>query len=130
MGRQARGRGAPARQFLRLFDLDILALCETRIKHGDPPAVMRDIAPDGYSVIHVHRSPLSNRPAGGGLAVVFRDSLAVKPHSLSPSLSPTTFELQLVKITATSPAVTLVNIYRPPQTSIGDFVDELSCLTF
>jgi len=63
---------------------------------------------------------------GVGLAVVFRDLLAVRPHSLIPSLSPTTFELQLVKITATSPVVTLVNIYRPPQTSISDFVDELS----
>jgi len=38
------------------FGLDILALCETRMKHGDPLAVMCDIAPDGYGVIHVHRS--------------------------------------------------------------------------
>jgi len=122
----APGKIGSIHNILSEFDLDILALCETCIKHDDPPAVMRDIVPDGYSVIHVHRSPLSNWPAGGGLAVVFHDSLAVKPHSLSPLLSPTTFELQLVKITATSPAVTLVNIYWPPQMSTSDFVDELS----
>ena len=68
----------------------------------------------------VERSPGWRRP------VVYRDSLTVRPHQLSETLAPTTFELQLVKITSIMRVVTLANVYRPPQTSSAAFVDELA----
>ena len=61
------------------FKLDVLALCETRIHDADPPTVKSIIAPQGFSVLHVHRDPTASRPAGGGLAVIYRDQLGVRP---------------------------------------------------
>ena len=37
-----------------------------------------------------------------------------------------TFELQLVKVTSITPALTVANIYRPPQTSLSQFHTELA----
>lgn len=118
------GKAASVHDILADFNLDILALSETRIKVADPPAIKNSVAPEGYSVRHVHRSPSSSRPSGGGLAVIYRNSLAVRQHPLCSTLSPATFELQLVTV-STSPALTIVNVYRPPQTSVAGFIDEL-----
>jgi len=68
------------------FNLDTLALCEPRIKPGDPPAIKHGFDLDGYRVLHVHKNAFSSRSAGGGLAVVYRNSLTIKPHQLSSTL--------------------------------------------
>jgi hypothetical protein len=47
------------------FRLDILAVCETRIRQDDPPAMKNSIAPEGYLAQHVHRdSTAAGRVAG------------------------------------------------------------------
>ena len=89
-------------------------------------AIKNDIAPDGYDVTHVHRLATANHPSGGGLALVYRDSFSVKPHPIGSTLSPSTFELQLLRVTSVRPLLSIVNIYRPPSTSLSAFYDELS----
>ena len=106
-------------------NLDLLSLTETWIMDSAPPSVKDDIAPPGFKSLHMHRRS-HKHTRGGGLAVVFRDGLIVKPHSMAGSFSPRTFELQLLSITSSS-SFTLLNIYRPPSSSsILDFCDELS----
>jgi len=96
--------------------LDLLALCETKIHDDDPPAIKDSIAP-----------PAAAHPAGGGLAVVYRDTLDVRAAQLpSPSTTYRTFEYQLIRVSSTRPAVTLANVYRPPSTSVSLFYSELS----
>jgi len=50
-----------------------------RIRDTDPPTVKHSIAPQGFSVLYVHRDPTASYPAGGGLAVIYRDLLGVRP---------------------------------------------------
>ena len=92
-----------------------------------PPAIKCDIAPPGYSALHVHRVLVSGGPTrGGGLAVVHRNTLAARIHPLSDNFKPTTFELQIVKMSSGSSTLALWNIYRPPSGPITAFVDELA----
>jgi len=106
--------------------LDLLALSETRFNHTTPNAICNDIAPDGFCVTHTYRLPTALHPAGGGLAIIHRKELIIKQHPLSGTISPTSFELQLVRITSTKPPITIVNAYRPPSLSVTAFHDELS----
>ena len=108
------------------FDLDLFALCETRIRHDDPPAVKNCIAPIGFSALHVHREPTAAHPAGGGLAIIHRNTLVVRPQRPLSTTTYLTFEYQLVRVTSTRPALTIVNLYRPPSTSVSLFFDELT----
>jgi len=108
------------------YSLDCLALTETRLQADLPSAIKDDIAPGGFSVRHVHRSPSARHPLGGGVALISRDSLTVKPHTLTGQLSPTSFELLLARITSVKPSITVAVVYRPPDSSISQFISELS----
>ena len=108
------------------FSVDLLALSETRISHSTPNAIKSDIAPAGFSVMHVHRNPAAIHPSGGGLALICRNEITIKPHPLAATLCPTSFELQLVRITSMKPSITVVNAYRPPSLSVAQFHDELA----
>ena len=101
------------------FRLDLLALCETKTHEDDPP--------DGFPALHVHRDLAAAHPTGGGLAVVYHDTLDVCAAQL-PSLLTTyrTFEYQLIRVSSMRPAVTLANVYRPPSTSVSLFYSEFS----
>ena len=45
-------------------------------------------------------------------------------------MSPSSFEVQLVRLTSITPPITVAAIYRPPDSSRSIFVDELSELLF
>ena len=80
--------------------IDLLALTETWVTSHTPRAVYADLAPPGYAVLNVPREIRRGGPQqGGGLAVVFRDSIVVRPLVLT-NLSVKTFEVQIVKIIA------------------------------
>ena len=64
---------------------------------------------------------------GGRLAVVFRHNLIVRRHPLSDSLSPRTFEAQLVRVGLPPSSHTVLHIYTPQwKSTVAEFVDELS----
>ena len=87
---------------------------------------MNEIAPAGYGVFLVHRPVVPGGPTrGGGLAVIHRNTVPVRVHSLAAALPPTNQERQVVGIVLPSSSVTIVNIYRPPSGPITQFLDEL-----
>ena len=108
--------------------LDALFLTETWFTSDTPAAVTSDIAPPHYAVLNVPRQLCSGGPSrGGGLAVVFRHNLVVRRHPLSDSLSPRTFEAQLVRVGLPPSSHTVLHVYRPQwKSTVAEFVDELS----
>ena len=129
----ASGKVALIHNIIADYELDFLALSETWFTTDTPVSTMNDIAlAPGYSSLHVPR-PMVNGGAsrGGGLSVVFRDSVVVRRHPLADKFCPSTFELQLIRVGLPPSTVHAVfNIYRPqriPQrsTSVAAFVDEL-----
>lgn len=121
----ARNKAAIIHDVIDENSLDCLVLTETRLQADLPSAIKDDIAPEGFSVRHVHRSPAARHPLGGGLALISRESLTVKSHPLSCPLSPTSFELLLARVTSVKPSITIAAVYRPPDSSISQFITEL-----
>ena len=76
-------------------DLSLLALTETWIKTDDPPVIKNDPAPPGYRIMYVHREN-PDQTRGGGLAIVYRDSINVSPRN--HNITHTSFEFILVNI--------------------------------
>ena len=107
--------------------IDLLALTETWVTSNTPRAVYADLVPPGYAVLNVPREIRRGGPQqGGGLAVVFRDSIVDRPLALT-NLNVKTSELQTVRIIAPPSSHVVVNIYRPPSTPLaGDIFDELA----
>jgi len=133
--RSARNKAALIHDLINDSQLDILTLTETWFRPDDPPSITDDAAPDGFTIRNVirrrpslhHKSSPNRLSIGGGLAVIYRNDLPVSPHTPVDRLpSVSSFELQLVRIGCFNPATTLINIYRPPSTNIGVFINELS----
>ena len=73
--------------------------------------VKNNITPVIYSVMHVHRYRLRAHPYGGGFALARRNFVFVEPHQLASMLtSHPSFKLQLIKITSTTPSITVANL--------------------
>jgi hypothetical protein len=85
-------KSAQIHDILSNFELDILALSETRFLSSTHNAIKNDIAPAGYLVHHTPRHPNAIHPSGGGLAFLHRDDIVVKPHPLAVSIAPSSFE--------------------------------------
>ena len=110
--------------------LDILALSETWMCTDTLNCIKRDIAPEGFSVLHVHRSGTTGRPwSGGGLAIIYRSTLDVSVHPRFEELCTSTSlcEIQLARLGRASSSITIANIYRPLG-AMGDFYDDLATL--
>ena len=103
--------------------LDVAALCETRTRIGQHDAINRDFVPDGYDVIN---DPRTDGRRGGGLAILFRSSLNVV-NVVSKSTR-TTYDLLLAAIDTGGDRILLANIYRPPDTNLNTFFEELADL--
>ena len=131
--RSCRSKAALLHSIISDNSLDILALQETWLATEDPPAITRDIAPAGFTVLHVFRDTtrVDGPVSGGGLAVVARGGLRARPHPLASSFRPRHFELQLVRLGEDSCPIAVANVYRRPS-SVGRpnpvpaFIEELS----
>lgn len=121
-----RNKAAIVHDLISDYSIDCLALNETRMQADMPSAIRDDAAPPGYVIQHVYRSQTADRPLGGGLALISRNHVIIKPHPLATSLSPVSFELLLVRLTSSKPPLTAAVVYRPPGGSILQFNEELS----
>jgi len=101
-------------------DLDVLAVAETCIRDDDPCVMKRDSVPCGYDIVHVPRPSHTTRSRGGGLCVIHRESIRVKPHR---TVQYNSFECQLLKLVhvddKTVEYTTMAIIYRPPATALS-----------
>ena len=87
------------------------------------------MAPCNFSVLHVHRQlAASGSTRGGGLAIVYNESVAVRPLDSPVKTAPSSFEVQLVSLDSSSPSTIIMNIYRSPSSSMSTFLDELADL--
>jgi len=83
----------------------------------------------------VRSTDVSGRPTrNSGLAAVFHHSIPVHVHQHASKIEPTTFELQLLRIGASSSPVTVIHVYRPQWMStissfINHFADIIALLT-
>ena len=101
---------------------------QTKFQSNMPNSILSDGASDGFSVHHSFCSPTANHPAGGGLAFIHRSGIKIQPvHPGIPQ--PSSFELQVLRITSCTPCVTLVNAYRPPHRSLATFLEEFQDVT-
>jgi len=110
-------------------NLDLLAVTETFVYENSPDVHKLDAAPSGYSILHQHRlqksGPGSTR--GGGIAIIHRDDIKVKMEKVDPARHKS-FELMLVKLMHSKKGMKMAVIYRPPSSSIPDFVAEVADL--
>jgi len=79
--------------------------------------------------MHAHRTLRTGTRAahGGGVALIHRDMIRVKPLSTA-TLDFSSFELLLVRVVNSVKSLTLAIIYRPPSSSLSVFSTELSDL--
>jgi len=110
------------------YRLDVLLLSETWFTTDTPQSMLLDVAPPGYAALHVVRQTGAGRPTrGGGLAALFNESLPVRVHPLASKIQSSTFELQLLRVSAAPSPFTVVHVYRPQWlSSVSSFVDELA----
>jgi exonuclease III len=125
--RSVQSKSALIHDLIAENNIDILSLQETWLTSDTYPAIKCDIAPPGYTVEHVYRPSVAGRPSrGGGLAIVYRDHY--KTHSIDLHVKPTSFEMQSLIISSTTPPILLLNIYQPRSPPSDVFFDELCTL--
>ena len=98
--------------------LDICALTETWIREGDVTTAVQ-LCPEGYSAVSIPREGRT----GGGIAVVYRSDITLKSKSVYSYQS---MECADFLLSSQNMSVNLCVIYRPPDTSIAAFCDDLS----
>jgi hypothetical protein len=121
-------KGTLVRDLIESNQLDVLAASETWITADDPDSIKLDMAPPNYVTRHIHCSAPDRVGRNSGLAIVYRDSLTVRPHPLQHSVTTTCLHFQAVNITTTNCSFLLINIYRWPDSNLNVFFDELNNL--
>ena len=117
-------KGPLLRDLIEETSCDVIVLSETKLRSDDTDQTRFGGLPEHYAGLFKDRSS-DNR--GGGLAVVHRDTIRIVDRTAKYA-SPSTYELLVVNIESGSNCVTLVNIYRPPSTSLSMFLEELTNL--
>lgn len=118
--RSVRNKTLILKDYVVEHDIDVLALTETWLQPDNTDdLVIKELCPTGYSFLHAPRST----GRGGGVGVLFKDSLKMKKIDKQKFHS---FEnIQLNLHSSTSSTVILV-IYRPPSTNCSTFLEEFS----
>ena len=133
--RSAAGKIALIHDLINVSKFDVLFLSETWFTSDTPTSLLRDVAPPGYSALHVVRPTGPGLPArGGGLAAVFHHSVPIHAHPLAANYRPSTFELQLLRVGTTGSLLTILNLYQPqwmstPSTFCDKLTDIIALLT-
>jgi len=111
--------------------LDALAICESWITNDDPAAIQLDCVPAGYKILHLPQHSATTKSCGGGLCLIHRAGMTVKPHTLQQSLTPSTFECQLLSVQiGKHQPIAFANIYRPHRTTSTDQSSTVSSQSF
>ena len=127
--RSAVNKGALMRDVIESNQLDVLAVNETWIAADDPDSIRLDMAPPSYVTRHFHCSnPGRKTERNGGLAIIYRETLTVRPHALQTTVSTTSFHFQAVNIISSNFSFLLLNIYRWPDSNLNTFITELDTL--
>lgn len=100
-------------------DVDLFLFTETWFKTDQDDPVTGMLKQDGYNLISVARK---DRP-GGGVAIVHKTSLR---FSVPPPQKYISFEYKEILLETVSECVRLCVLYRPPNGSVPQFLDEFT----
>ena len=92
--------------------LDILAITAKYIKADHPATIKSDPASTGHSIHHQHRFS-ETKVEGGGIALIARDALKVRPLNVTGSYR--SFEISVVRITIRTGRLNVLIVYWPPR---------------
>ena len=114
-------------EYVRDDDIDSLAITETWLKRGGDSAIITELAPDGYSFVHVPRQ----RGRGGGVGLLHRETYSCKLLA-----SPCFKHMELLRARLTGTNVRPFDVYvvyHPPVSTknsgtLTDFITELETL--
>lgn len=124
-----RNKSASLVDIIAVNDLDVFVVTETW-HAGDDDVTIRRITPPGYCCIEAARPLRPRSPSsivGGGVAIIYKDSLQAK--KLSFGISPTTFELAGAVLSTPCAKLVIVAVYRPGSWLVSDlFYTELTSL--
>ena len=99
--------------------IDLLFITETWLNPRGDEAKIAEFAPSGYSARSFPR-----RSRGGGLAVIFRDTLATNlTYKTKFDFDHTSFELIQVSVTLQTSALHFMCMYRPPPSRKNKLTD-------
>ena len=118
----ARKKGDMIMDSIRDEKLDVLALTETWFVKDEDAASIASVTPDGYSIYHI---PRTNK-RGGGVAVIFRDTIKKKVNKIEGTAS---FEYLDISLSHDSELLRLLVIYRPPSNSVHEFCKDFAKVT-
>jgi hypothetical protein len=108
-------------EFILDQDIEILSTSETWLSTETPPSILNSFTPANFSLIH---NPRPNGK-GGGVAFIFRSYLKATrvPLPTFPS-----FESLCIRFSVSSVSYTFLTIYRPPSSSLSNFLSDFSSL--
>ena len=101
-------------------NLDLCILTETWIKEGDTITPTR-LCPNGYKSLSISRQD----KVGGGIAIVYKSELNISPSRDEPHK---TMESSSFFISTGNKQLNLTAIYRPPNTNVLEFCNDLASL--
>ena len=99
-------------------NLDVCALTETWIREGDDTTAIQ-LCPDGYSSVSIPREGRIR----GGIAIVYKSDITLRSKSI---YNYQTMECADFLLDFQNMLVNLCVIYRPPDTSIAAFCEDLT----
>ena len=105
---------------LVINNLDLCILTETWIKECDTITPTR-LCPNGYKSLSISRQDR----VGGGIAIVYKHELNISLASNQPFK---TMELSCFSISTGNKLINLITIYRPPDSNVLEFCNELTKL--
>lgn len=118
-------KAASNAEFIVSKSIALLFLTETWLKNEADydNAVLSDACPSDYKFLSF---PRSNNKKGGGLAVIYHQSISARQLQLHQEFL--SFEIALVQITISGRSIMFALIYRPPQSNTNQFLTELDQL--
>ena len=102
--------------------IDICAISETWIKSDADTNTIKEIAPQEYKIIS---QPCKSGKQGGGLALVYKESISVKKTS-DDKTDFRTMEISTFDIKFAGTVINLYLIYRLPSTSVLQFCSDMT----
>ena len=105
-------------------DLDIVAFTETKLKGDDSDQIaIGEICPTGYRFLHVPRPQKEDAGVGGGVGILFKESLDIQLVTQDQNFK--SFEYMEVLLKTKPHCFRIVILYRPPPSKKNGLTDAL-----
>lgn len=118
--RSIRNKSVEFKEFVEDHHMDFIALTETWLKPTDD-YIVSEFCPPGFNVKHI---PRTTDTYGGGVALVFRNSLDIKLQNLNSSTY-TSFEIIEGLLNSGTTSYRIGCVYRPPPSAKNKLTEKV-----